>query len=113
MGYPEEEIVEPVIRAVNPGLKLRSYLDGQADLTLVILRQILRAHYAEQNATVPYQQLTKAVQETNETALHFLIHVLDLCQKVLFASDHAQSGLKYNKDLVHSQCCQSVMTDLT
>ncbi|KAI3374141.1 hypothetical protein L3Q82_005996 [Scortum barcoo] len=112
-GYPEEEIIEAVIRAVNPGLKLRSYLEGKTDLTLVILRQILRAHYAEQDATVLYQQLTKAVQETNETALDFLIRVLDLRQKVLFTSEHAQSGLKYNKDLAHSQCCQSIMTGLS
>lgn len=60
-GYPEMEIMEAVIHAVNPNLKLRSYLEGKTDLTLATLRQILRAHYAE-NATVLYQQLTKAVQ---------------------------------------------------
>lgn len=112
-GYPEVEIVEAVVRAVNPVLKLRSYLEGKKDLTLVTLRQILRAHYAEKDATVLYQQLTKAAQEPGETALDFLVRVLDLRQKVLFASERAQSGLKYNTELVYSQSFQSIMTGLS
>ena len=112
-GYPEMEVVEAVVRAVSPGLKLRSYLEGKMDLTLATLRQILRAHYAEKDATVLYQQLTKAVQAPSETALDFLVRVLDLRQKVLFASERAQSGLKYNKELVQSQCSQSIMTGLS
>ena len=63
-GYMEMEIMEAVIRAVNPGLKLRSYLEGKRDLTLAT--QILRTHYAEKDATVLYQQLTKAVQGLGE-----------------------------------------------
>ncbi len=112
-GYTEMEIMEAVVRAVNPGLKLRSYLEGKRDLTLATLRQILRTHYAEKDATVLYQQLTKAVQGTGESALDFLVRVLDLRQKVLFASERAQSGLKYNKELVQSQCFQSIMTGLS
>lgn len=112
-GFPEEEIMEAVIRAVNPGLKLRSYLEGKMDLTLATLRQILGTHYAEKDATVLYQQLTKAVQGPGETALDFLVRVLDLQQKILFASERSQSGLKYNKELVHSQCSQSIMTGLS
>lgn len=112
-GYPGEEIMEAVIRAVNPGLKLRSYLEGKTDLTLATLRQILRAHYAEKDATVLYQQLSKAAQGPGETALDFLVRVLDLRQKVLFASERAQSGLRYNRELVHSQCSQSIMTGLS
>ena len=111
-GYPDMEIVEAVIRAVNPGAKLRSYLEGKIDLTLDTLRQILRAHYAEKDATDLYQQLTKAVQAPGETSLDFLIRVLDLRQKVLFASERSQSGLKYNRELVQSQCFQSILTGL-
>lgn len=51
-GYSEAEIVEAVIRAISPGLKLRSYLEGKEDLTLTSLRQVLKAHYAETDATV-------------------------------------------------------------
>lgn len=111
-GYPETEIVEAVVRAISPGLKLRSYLEGKIDLSLNNLRQILRAHCAEIDATVLYQQLTKATQGANETPLDFLIRVLDLRQKILFASERTQSSLKYNKELVQSQCFQSIMTGL-
>lgn len=31
-GYPEVEIMEAVIRTINPNLKLRSYLEGKTDL---------------------------------------------------------------------------------
>ena len=112
-SYPEIEIMEAVIHAVRPRLKLRSYLEGKTDLTLSTLRQILRAHYAEKDTTVLYQQLTIAVQGLSETSLDFLIRVLDLRQKVLFASERAQSGLRYNKELVQSQCFQSIMTGLS
>lgn len=112
-GYPDVEIVEAVIRSVSAGLKLRSYLEGKTDLTLATLRKILGAHYAEKDATVLYQQLTEAVQGPYETSLDFLVRVLDLRQKVLFASERAQSGPKYNKELVHSQCFQSIMTGLS
>lgn len=64
-------------------------MEGKTDLTLATLRQILRAHYAEKDATVLYQQLTEAVQEPYETSLDFPECVLDLRQKVLFASERA------------------------
>lgn len=86
-GYTDAEIVEAVIRAVSPGVKLRSYLEGKTDLTLATLRHILRAHYAEKDATDLYQQLTKAVQSPSETALDFVVRVLDLRQRVLNASE--------------------------
>lgn len=41
-----------------------------------------------------------------------MVLVLDLRQKLLIASERAQSGLKYNRELVHSQCSQSIITGL-
>ncbi|XP_070410187.1 uncharacterized protein [Nothobranchius furzeri] len=41
-GYSEAEIVEAVVRAISPGLKLRSYLEGKENLTLTSLRQVLK-----------------------------------------------------------------------
>lgn len=37
-GYPECEICDAVIRAISPGLQLRSYLEGKPNLTLPTLR---------------------------------------------------------------------------
>ncbi|KAL9956079.1 hypothetical protein ACROYT_G037501 [Oculina patagonica] len=82
-GYKEEEIVEAFIRAINPGLRLRSYLEGRPDLELARLRKILRSHYQERGATEMYQMLSSAVQEAGETPQDFLVRLLDLKQKVL------------------------------
>lgn len=58
--YPESEIVDAVIRAIVPGLQLRSYLEGKSDLSLPTLRRILRSHYQERSATELYKQIGRA-----------------------------------------------------
>ena len=40
-GHQEKEVTKAVIRAINPGLRLRSYLEGKPDLTLATLPKIL------------------------------------------------------------------------
>ena len=95
--YTEDEIKE----AVNPALSLRSYLEDKADLTLAKLRRIMRSHYQERTATELYHQLSSTVQQPKEKPQEFLIRLLDLKQKVLFASQETDSELKYDLTLVH------------
>ena len=111
-GHKEEEIVEAVIRAINPGLRLRSYLEGKLDLELARLSKILRSHYQERGATEVYQLLSSAVQEARETSQDFLVRLLDLKQKVLFASQEAGSDLKYDPKLVQCMFLHSLLTGL-
>ena len=44
-GYKPPEVVDAVVRAINPGMRLRSYLEGLESLTLPRLRRVLRSHY--------------------------------------------------------------------
>jgi len=44
-GDKPQEVVDAVVRAINPGTRLRSYLEGPSDLTLPRLRRILRFHF--------------------------------------------------------------------
>lgn len=111
-GYPELEIVDAVIRAIVPGLQLRSYLEGKNDLSLPTLRRILRSHYQEMSATELYKQLTTEVQSNRETPQNFLIRAMDLRQKILFASQEAESSLKYDPALVQSMFMHTVLTGL-
>ncbi len=111
-GYPECEIVDAVIRAISPGLQLRSYLEGKPNLTLSTLRRILRSHFQEKSATELYKQLTSEFQGNKETPQNFLMRVLDLRQKILFASQEAESGLKYDPALVQSMFLHTVLTGL-
>ena len=51
-GHTEIEIVDAVIRAISPGLQLRSYLEGKPQLSLPTLRRILcERHGAVQAAS--------------------------------------------------------------
>ena len=111
-GVPELEIVDAVIRSIIPGMGLRSYLEGKANLTLPTLRRILRSHYQEKSATDLYKQLTSEVQGIKETPQNFLIRSLDLRQKILFASQEAESGLKYDPGLVQNMFLHTVLTGL-
>lgn len=111
-GYPEIEIVDAVLRAISPGLQLRSYLEGKPHLTLPTLRCILRSHFQEKSATELYKQLASEVQHSKETPQSFLMRVLDLRQKVLFASQESESGLQYDPALVQRMCLHTVLTGL-
>ncbi|KAJ8015371.1 hypothetical protein DPEC_G00025440 [Dallia pectoralis] len=110
--YSEQEIVDSVIRAITPGLQLRSYLEGKVGLTLPVLRRILRSHYQEKNATELYKQLTTEAQRSRETPQSFLIRAFDLRQKVLFASQEDDSGLRYDPALVQNMFLHTVLTGL-
>ena len=62
-GYSDKEVVSAVVRAVQPGLQLRSYLENTVELTLPKLRKIIRFLFHEKNATELYQLLTNLAQE--------------------------------------------------
>ena len=103
---------EAVIKAINPALSLRSYLEGKADLTVAKLRRIMRFHYQERTATELYHQLSSTVQQPKEKPQEFLIHLPDLKQKFLFASQETDSELKYDPTLVHGMFVHSFSLDL-
>lgn len=109
-GYPEIEIVDAVIRAILPGSQLRSYLEGKSNLSLATLRRILRSHFQEKCATELYKQLASAAQSSKETPQSFAMRILDLRQKVLFASQESESGLRYDPALVQRMCLHTLLT---
>lgn len=111
-GYDEGEVVEAVIQAIAPGTKLKSYLESRVDLTLQGLRQILRTHYIEKDATELYHSLTRAVQEPKETPIQFVVRAMDLRQQIVLASERVKSGLKYSAELIQNQFLQTVLTGL-
>lgn len=111
-GFPEVEKLNAVIRAIAPGMQLRSYLEGKTNLTLPTLRRILRCHYQEKSATDLYKQLSSEVQGAKETPQNVVIRALDLRQKILFASQESESGLKYDPGLVQNMFLHTVLTGL-
>lgn len=74
-GYTETEIIEAVIRAINPGNLLRGYLESMplSDLNLPKLRRLLRSHYKEKGGSELFQDLMNAVQQPKEDTQAFLM----------------------------------------
>ena len=70
-GHTESEVIEAVIRAISPTLKLRSYVKTMEGLTLKKLLQILKAHYKQKSAAELYHELTILCQEPKESAEDF------------------------------------------
>ena len=95
-GYSDKEAVSAVVRAVQPDLQLRSYLETMVDLTLPRLCKILRFHFHERNATELYQLLTNTAQQPNEDPQSFLMRALTVRQKIISASKESDSGIKYD-----------------
>lgn len=93
-------------------MQLRSYLEGKSDLKLPTLKRILRCHYQEKSATELYKQLSSEGQGMKEMPQNFLIRAPDLRQKILFASQESESGLRYDPVLVQNMFFHSVMTGL-
>ena len=82
-------------------------MEGKADLTLAKLRRIMRSRYQERTATELYHQLSSTVQQPKEKPQEFLNSLLNLRQKVLFASQETDSELKYDPTLMHDMFVHS------
>ena len=63
------------------------------------MKQIIRAHYKEKNATELYHQLINVAQSARDDPTEFLMPALGLRQKFLFASREKGAGLTYSADL--------------
>ena len=111
-GYTEEEVTNAVVRSIQAGLQLRSYLEGLAGLTLPRLRKILRFHFQEKSATELYQLLTNISQAQKESPQEFLIRALTIRQKIVFASKEADSKIKYDEQLVQGLFLHALETGL-
>ena len=92
-------------------IRVCNYLGGKADLTLAKLRRIMRSHYQDNsNRTIPSVELN--CPAAKEKSQEFLIRLLDMKQKVLFASQETDSELKYDPTFVHGMFVHSVSLGL-
>ena len=109
-GYAETEIIEAVIRAINPGNLLRGYLESMplSDINLLKLRRLHRSHYKEKSGSELFQDLMNAAQQPKEDTQAFLMRLLTIRQKVLFVAQESDSKLKANTELVQSVFLQTL-----
>ena len=111
-GYQESEIVFGVIRAMVPGLQLRSFLECRPSVPLKRLRKILHSHFREKSAAELYQELTNMTQRPDEDALSFLLRTFELRSKVCLASGE-EGSLQYDEVLVNGLTGHTIETGLS
>ena len=80
-----------MLKAISPNLRLRNVLETMEDLTLDTLLRFLQAHFEEGNVPDLSSQLTSMAQLSDETACHFVIHCLEIRQKVIVASKQSDN----------------------
>ena len=97
------EIVEACIKATEPGSKFPSYLEGKPDLAFPVLRKILRAHFGEASTTELYRDNLLCCTKTS-------VRVMDLRQKIIFASQESESEMNYDISLVQNMFLHALMT---
>ena len=110
--YGEKEVLEAIIKSMKPGLQLHSFIKTLRDLTLPRLRQILISHYKGKSCTQLYQELATVCQGAKERPEIFLLRALDLRQKILFATQEADTNLKYDPSLIQGLFLRTIETGL-
>lgn len=111
-GYLEGEIIEAVIKAVSPGLHLRDLLEVKRDLTLPILRTILRGHYKVDSSSDLLHRLMNISQDPKESAQDFLFRTIELREKLLWKSGDGDEGEQFSPDLIQRKFLRSLETGL-
>ena len=109
-GYSENDIISSVIKSINPGNSLRSYLESRHEINVKQLLKILRSHFKEKNATSLFTELTNAAQKPEESAQEFVMRLMSLRQKVVLVSTEEQCP--YDEHLVQTRFLHAVMTGL-
>ena len=109
-GHKEDEMIDAIIRAVNPACRLKGYLEGRSEIGISELKQILRSFYNERTSTELYQDLCKLTQGGGETIQDFLYRGLELRQKIIFVS--MDNPVSYSHELVEKQFVQAMSTGL-
>lgn len=110
-GHSESEVIEAVIRAISPGLKLRDMLELKIDLTLPQLKTILKGHYREDDTSDLYQKLINISQDHRESPQDFLFRAIELKDRLLYASKGKEAE-HFEADLVKRKFLRSVGTGL-
>ena len=111
-GYKESEIVDAIVRAISPGVQLRNYLETTQDLTLPKIRKIIRSHFMEKTSTELYQELATISQGPKEDPQTFLIHCLEIRQKILFSSKESGATIEYTPDMAQGLFLHALETGL-
>lgn len=109
--FSEAEIVRAVLRVIKPG-NFKDMLMNKDDLTIEELKGFLHSHLGEQSNTELFQELMCTKQRDNETPQQFLYRVIGLKQKILLASKHGDTDIRYSASTVQDVFLHTVYQGL-
>ena len=112
LKYNDEEIIAGVIRAMAPGLRIRTVIETLANLKLPRLRLVLRSHFNEKAASELFHELSNCVQHDTEEADEILMRAYELRQKLLFAAQEIGSTVRYEVALIQSVFINTIETGI-
>ena len=109
LGYTERELIDGVIKSTTAGIRLRTFLESKRDLTLSLLKDILRSYYQEADSKDLLQQLATIKQELDEDPQSFVIRGLEIKQRILLEGEN-DSQMKFDSDVIQNILLQSMRT---
>lgn len=109
--FSDAEVVRAVLKVIKPGT-FKDMLMNKDDLTVEELKAFLHSHLGEQSNTELFQELMCTKQKDSETPQQFLYRVIGLKQKIMLASKHADTGVKYSASTVQDVFLHTVYQGL-
>ena len=109
--FSDAEVVRAVLRVIKPG-NFKDMLMVKDDLSVDELKGFLHSHLGEQSNTELFQELMCTKQKDSETPQQFLYRVIGLKQKILLASKHTDTDVKYNASTVQDVFLHTVYQGL-
>ncbi|KAJ8011915.1 hypothetical protein DPEC_G00063270 [Dallia pectoralis] len=109
--FSDAEVVRAVLKVIKPGT-FKDMLMNKDDLSVEELKAFLHSHLGEQSNTELFQELMCTKQRDNETPQQFLYRVIGLKQKIMLASKHADTDVKYNASTVQDVFLHTVYQGL-
>lgn len=109
--FSDAEVVRAVLRVIKPGT-FKDMLMSKDDLSVEELKAFLHSHLGEQSNTELFQELMCTKQKDNETPQQFLYRVIGLKQKIMLASRHADTDVKYSASTVQDVFLHTVYQGL-
>ncbi|KAE8291518.1 hypothetical protein D5F01_LYC08868 [Larimichthys crocea] len=109
--FSDAEVVRAILKVIKPGT-FKDMLMNKDDLTVEELKAFLHSHLDEQSNTELFQELMCTKQKDNETPQQFLYRVIGLKQKIMLASKHADTDVKYSATTVQDVFLHTVYQGL-
>ena len=100
VDHSERDVIEAIIQSVDASLPLRSFLDSKKNIDIQGLLSIIKSACQETDTTTLFIKLSNTMQNQNESAVSFLIRMLEIKSKVLFSTEG--SDVNYSEEQVQT-----------